>query len=102
MVGFAVGKEINSLLLTATVVAMINTGDEALSGFTEPLIGKFLDLHWNGVVVQGVQKFTTADFHVAFSVLPLYLLLSLVMIFFIKEHTVHEEENIKKNCEILN
>lgn len=85
MLGFAIGKEINAPLVAATVVALINTGDALLGSITEPLIGKFLDVNWNGSIVNGVHFFTVSDFHIAFLILPLYLLITLVLTFFIRE-----------------
>lgn len=71
---FAVGKELNSVKLAATVVALVNTGDALFGSFTEPLVGKLLDLSWQGKVVNGVHYFSTQNFHLAFSILPFYLL----------------------------
>ncbi|HEV2614778.1 MAG TPA: MFS transporter [Gammaproteobacteria bacterium] len=85
MLGFAVAKDINSLVMTATVVAMINTGSDIFGAITEPLVGKFLDLHWGGKMVDGVRHFSLTDYHMAFCVLPAYLLLAWVLLFFVKE-----------------
>lgn len=78
MLVFTIGKEINSLAVTATVVAMINASDAFLDAFTEPAIGKFLDWHATGSTKNGLEVFNTADYHVALAILPLYLCLSLV------------------------
>jgi MFS family permease len=74
MLGFTLGKELNALALAATVVALVNTGDAVFGAFTEPFVGKLLDLCWDGNVVNGVHHFTVHAYHRAFSVLPLYLL----------------------------
>ena len=71
--------------MTATVVAMINTGSDIFGAVTEPLVGKFLDLHWAGKMVDGVRHFSLTDYRMAFCVLPLYLLLAWGLLFFIKE-----------------
>jgi len=85
MLSFAVAKEINSLVMTATVVAMINTGSDIFGAITEPLVGKFLDLHWGGSIIDGVRHFSLLDYRMAFCVLPLYLLLAWFLLFFVKE-----------------
>lgn len=85
MLGFAVATEINSLLMTATVVAMVNTGCDIIGAVTEPLVGKFLDLHWGGQLIDGIRHFSLVDYRMAFGVLPIYLLLGLFLLFFIKE-----------------
>ncbi len=48
MIGFAMAKDLNSLLLAGTIVAMVNTGDAILGAITEPLVGYALDLGWHG------------------------------------------------------
>ncbi|PCH54883.1 MAG: MFS transporter [Legionellales bacterium] len=85
MLGFTVGKEINPAALTATVIALINTGDAAMGAFTEPAVGKILDLTWNHQIVNGAHYFSVSNYHKALFLLPCYLCLSLVMLYFIKE-----------------
>jgi MFS family permease len=85
MLGFAIGKEINKAVLSATVVALINTGDAIFGAFTEPMIGKFLDLSWHKTIVNGVHQFSIQAYHWAFLVIPIYLVIALVLVFFIKE-----------------
>lgn len=85
MLGFALGKDINKIALTATVIALINTGDAIFGAVSEPLVGKFLDMGWAGQIVKDVHYFSLHDYHRAFLLLPAYLLIALVLIFFIKE-----------------
>ena len=85
MIGFAIAKERNTLLLTATVMAMVNTSDALFDGATEPLIGKFLDLAWNGKMVDGVRYFSLPDYHIALSILPLYLIVAAVLLRWVKK-----------------
>ncbi len=74
---FALAKELNLSGLAGTIVALINTGDALLGSFTEPTIGKLLDFFWQGKIVNGVHYFSTRDFQLALSLLPVYLLLAL-------------------------
>lgn len=85
MLVFAMGKEINNLALTATVIAMINTSDAALDALTEPFIGKLLDLGWDGKIVNGVHQFSLYSYHLALSVLPIYLLIAALLLLWVKE-----------------
>jgi len=85
MLGFAIGKEINKPAFTATVVAMINTSDALLDSFTEPGIGKLLDLLWDGKVVDGVHYFSLQSYHLALSVLPIYLLIAALLLVWVRE-----------------
>lgn len=85
MLCFALGRQLNSLAMAATVIALINTGDGILGSLSEPMIGKLLDLGWNHQLVDGVRYFSIADYHVAFLPLLVYLLLALVSLKFITE-----------------
>ena len=85
MLSFPLGKSINPIGLAATVVALINTGDALCGSFTEPLIGKVLDLVWDGTMLNGVHHFTVQNYYVALSLLPIYLLLGLVCLLGLRE-----------------
>lgn len=85
MLGFVVGKEINLLVLAATVIAVINTSDALWGAISEPLIGKFLDLGWDGTLVNKARIFSVADYHRALIILPGYLLVALLLLFFIRD-----------------
>ncbi len=85
MLGFVMGKELNKLALAATVIALINTGDAIFGAFTEPLVGKILDLGSNGKMMNGVYHFSIVDFKQAFIILPLYLLIATGLLFFVKD-----------------
>jgi MFS family permease len=87
MLVFAIGKELNKLSLTATVIAMINMSDAMLDGITEPGIGKLLDLNWDGKIVNGVHFFSLQSYHIALSVLPLYLLIGAILLLWVKDNT---------------
>lgn len=82
---FTIGKEINLPALTATVIAMINTSDAVLDSITEPGIGKLLDLQWHGKIIDGIHYFSLQSYHVAMSVLPLYLILATLLLIWIKD-----------------
>ncbi len=96
MLGFTVGKEINPIALAATVIAVINTGDAVFGAFTEPLLGKFLDEGWEGKIIGGMHFFGLSDFHKAFSLLPCYLIVATLLIFFIKESATTSTDDEEK------
>lgn len=85
MLGFVVGKEINALALAATVIAVINASDALWGAISEPLIGKFLDLGWDGTMENGARIFSTHNFKHALVLLPLYLATALFLLVFIRE-----------------
>jgi MFS family permease len=84
MLTFVLGKELNSLSVTATVVGMINIGDALLTGITEPVIGKLLDMGWDGKIINGVHYFSLHSYQVALSVLPLYMIVAALLLLRVK------------------
>jgi len=81
---FALAKELNLIGLAGTIVALINTGDALLGSFTEPMIGKILDVVQKGKIINDVHYFSTQDFQLALSLLPIYLLLALGCLIILK------------------
>jgi predicted MFS family arabinose efflux permease len=85
MLGFTIGKNVNSLKGTATAVTLLNTGGVAITALTEPLIGKLLDLNWKGQWIEGIRYFTVSDYQKALFILPLYLIGALIILYFIQD-----------------
>lgn len=85
LVSYTMGKESNPLAITATVIAVINTGDALCGGIMEPLVGKLLDHGWDGKMVAHARVFSTHDYHMAMSVLSLSVFLAIVSACFTKE-----------------
>lgn len=79
------GIESNSLAITATVIAVINTGDALCGGIMEPLIGKLLDQGWDGKMQGLVRVFSTHDYRIAMSVLTVSVALAIIAAIFTKE-----------------
>lgn len=82
---FAMIREVFPILLAATVLGFMNTFDSICEALSEPLVGFALDSTWNGAVVQGVHQFSTHGYQLALSILPIYLVISAVLLLFIKE-----------------
>ena len=53
--------------------------------FLKNKTGKILDLGWDGKMIGHIRIFSTHDYHVALSVLSIYVFLSIVSAIFIKE-----------------
>jgi cyanate permease len=86
MLGFVLGKALNSVRTEATLVTLLNTGGVAITAMTEPLIGYLLDTHWNGQwLSEGVRYFSLANYQHGLIVLPLYLVSALVLLYYIRE-----------------
>lgn len=81
---FPLGKEVNSLAITATVFAFVNTSDPLIGSFTEPLLGGILDHFSHGKMHNGIAYFSAHDYHLSFILLPIYLMIALVFLFILK------------------
>jgi MFS family permease len=85
MLGFAFGKSWYPVSIMASFVALINTGDVIVTAASEPFIGKLLDHFWQGKVVNGVRMYSAHSYHLAMATLPVFLLLAMVALFYIKK-----------------
>lgn len=90
ILSFAMGRDLNHAALAATFTALINSGDAISSAISETLVGKFLDLTWSGSMVEGVRHFSLENFQQAFILMPIYFILSALLVFFIKEVKITE------------
>lgn len=93
MLGFVVGKELNPIGLAASIISLINTGNALFGALSEPLVGKLVDLLWDGKTIAGVHQFSVHEFHWAFLILPLYLLIALLCLYKIKNSILSLKEN---------
>lgn len=82
---FTMIREINLPILAATAIGFMNAFDALLGALSSPLIGKFLDLHWNGRLVEGARVFSLNAYQKVFLTLPIYLLIALFTLLKIKE-----------------
>lgn len=94
---FSMVKELHSLAFTATVLGFMNTFDSICEAITEPLIGKILDLNWSGSYEHGARYFSVHDYHYGLLALPIYLLVSVFILFFIKETYDYQKTTSKSN-----
>jgi len=82
---FTVIREINVAGVAATAIGFMNSFDALFGSFSDPLTGMFLDVFWDGKLVNGARIFSVAAYGKAFIILPIYLIISLGFLFFIKE-----------------
>lgn len=84
-VAFSVARELNSPATNATGLGFLNTLNSLGGALSQPLIGLLLDLHWNGVMKNGIPAFSTANFRWALTALPICIIISLILLPLIKE-----------------
>lgn len=82
---FTMIREINAPIVAATAIAFMNTFDALLGALSDPLTGKFLDMGWEGYIVDGARVFSSHDYKIALSIIPIYLIVAFGCLFFIKE-----------------
>jgi MFS family permease len=82
---FTMIREINLAFLAATATGFMNAFDALIGALSDPLAGKILDAHWDGILVNGAMIFSVNAYKTAFLIIPLYLILSLLILFKIKE-----------------
>ena len=82
---FSMVRENHNLALAGTVLGFMNTFDSLCEAGTEPLIGKLLDIHWQGAILGGARSFSVHNYQQSLSTLVIYLIVSLGLLFFIKE-----------------
>jgi hypothetical protein len=82
---FSVCHENTSIKITATAVALTNTFVMMGGNLFQPIIGKLLDFHWTGGMVDGVRVYSSEAYQFAFSVMPIGILLAIFLLFFLRE-----------------
>ena len=85
IIAFAVMREKNRPELSGTAVGFINTLNTFGGAFFQFLIGVILDMVSSGYIVNGERMFTLAEYQKALLSLPVCLVLSMVILFFLKE-----------------
>lgn len=80
MLCFVVAVKIQTPLFAASLIAFINTIPSIFEAITEPLIGKILDLNWDGTLLNGARVFSVADYHLGLLILPLYLAIGFLLL----------------------
>ncbi len=85
ILGFAIGREMNKLSVAGTLISLIKIAIVCITMITSILLGKFLIWGWDGKIVDGLRYFSIFDYHVAFTIFPVYLLLGFMLLLFVEE-----------------
>ncbi len=88
---FSVAREVNPPETSATALGFINTLNTAGGMIAQPVIGYLLDVNWHGQMQGGVRFYDTHTYHIALSILPITIALSLIVLFFVKETHCKDE-----------
>jgi len=85
LLSYAIVRNINSFALVGTAIGLVNMGDPLCGGISYPLVGKILDMNWDGLMVNHVRVFSAHAYQLGLSILPVYIFVSIVCCFFINE-----------------
>lgn len=85
IISYPLITESNSKALTSTSLGMASVLIMAGGAVFEPLFGWMLNSHWSHTVVNGVALYSASDFHFAFLILPVTIVISIIMVLFAKE-----------------
>lgn len=82
---FSLSREKNPEQISGTATATTNFFIMLGGVLFQPFMGKILDWHWSGQMLDGVRIYTLADYKFALAVVPIGLLLSCFLTLLIKE-----------------
>ena len=82
---YAVAAELTPNRYAGTALGFTNMASILLGALFQPVVGRLLDLHWSGEMVNGVRFYSATDLQSAMISLPVCLVFCLVLCFFLKE-----------------
>jgi sugar phosphate permease len=91
---FAAAKEINPSNISGTTIGFTNCLVMVSGVIFQPLLGMLLDLAWDGqMTVDGAPEYTLATYKIAFSVYCVALLVSWIVVQYVRETYADVSEN---------
>ncbi len=85
IISFAFVMESVPRTLSGTVSGLTNMGVMMGPMLLQPVVGKILDIHWTGEMVNGVRSYSIAAYEYGFIPMMGWVVLSAVLLFFTKE-----------------
>lgn len=85
IIGFAFAREVNHPGASGAVAGVVNMSVLGIAAIMQPVLGKILDYHWEGVLVNGARVYSATAFSSAFTWLFISTALSVVMVLFTRE-----------------
>lgn len=85
LLSFTMIREINPFIFAATAMGFMNAFNALVGALSDPLVGKLLDLGWDGKMLNGARAFSLHDYHLALLAIPTYLIIALILLCFVKE-----------------
>lgn len=82
---FAVGRDYVNVKLAASAAGAINMLVMVSGMILQPLMSRMLDWAWHGQMLDGLRLYSVNDYRVAMSILPVALIISAVLAYFMRE-----------------
>lgn len=85
IISYPLVSELNPRILTGTSVSIVSF--TVIGGYAVflPLFGRIMDWHWSGQLIDGVRRYTAADYQFAIWILPVTFLIAIALSFCLKE-----------------
>ncbi len=85
IIGFAFAREVNHPGASGATGGVVNMSVLGIAAIMQPVLGKILDYHWQGVLDNGVRIYNSAAYSAAFLWFFVSVALAVVMLFFTRE-----------------
>jgi sugar phosphate permease len=85
IIGFAFAREVNHPGASGAVGGVVNMSVLGIAAIMQPMLGKILDSHWDGVLLDGARIYNSTAYSSAFIWLLVSSALSVLMVLFTKE-----------------
>ena len=85
IIGFAFAREVNDPGAAGAVGGVVNMSVLGIAAIMQPLLGKILDLHWQGNMVEGARIYGAEAYSAAFFWLFVSTLLAVAMVLLTRE-----------------
>ena len=85
IIGFAFAREVNHPGASGAVGGVVNMSVLGIAAIMQPALGKILDSHWDGVLLNGARIYSSTAYSAAFVWLLVSSALSILMVLFTRE-----------------
>lgn len=93
LMAFPIVKELNCPKHNATAMGFINTLNTLGGALLQPLIGYILDMFWQGNKIHGIPFYSSMDFKIALTALPVIILVAIIILPFIEETYCRQQKS---------
>ena len=99
---FSIVRELHPKAVSGTALGFMNMINNFGGAIAPPMVGIILDIYWGNTLVDGMRVYSTHDYTIALTILPVILLFSLIILPFIKETHCQTTETNEMHMSITN